>query len=65
MCPARAAPHVAFRVADLDAATDQLTRRGVTLLEPRVTNAPLDRASVLLADPDGNVVELTEVLAGR
>ena len=54
--------HLAFRVGDLDAATEQLTARSVTVVQPRVTNEAVHRASVLFADPDGNVVELTQLL---
>lgn len=48
--------HVAFHVADLDAAVDRVVAAGGTVLE--ATRGELGVELVFLADPDGNRVEL-------
>jgi catechol 2,3-dioxygenase-like lactoylglutathione lyase family enzyme len=55
--PGTSRTHVAFRVDDVERAA-----AGLELLAGPMTNAEAGRRSVLLADPDGNVVELVERL---
>jgi lactoylglutathione lyase len=52
------AGEVAFFVEDPDAEHDRLRRAGVTILAPP-TDRPWGERTLHLADPDGNVVELT------
>jgi catechol 2,3-dioxygenase-like lactoylglutathione lyase family enzyme len=46
-----------FRVADVDARHEGLAAQGVEILKPPTTQ-PWGRRSVLLRDPDGNIVNL-------
>lgn len=50
--------HFAFRVADLDAAREELTGRGVEVSEPRPL--PGGARQAFLRDPSGNLIELNE-----
>jgi lactoylglutathione lyase len=57
------AGEVAFFVDDPDAEHARLLRAGVTILAPP-TDRPWGERTVHLADPDGNVVELTRPKRG-
>lgn len=49
-------PHVAFLVADLDAAKEQLLARG-----GEVQMSASGRTALFTQDPDGNVIELSQM----
>ena len=49
---------VSFRVADLDAAVQELERQGVPLASPIIDAGPTRFVAVL--DPSGNVVQLSQ-----
>lgn len=53
--------HLALRVADVDAAFEELSRLGVTVLPAPSTYKGAYRIA-FLADPDGNVLELLQEL---
>ena len=50
---------LAFKVAvdDVDRCADELTRRGVDMLEPP-TNQPFGHRTLFFRDPDGNLLEV-------
>ncbi len=50
-------PHVAFSVADLDAAKTQLLTQGCSL-----QMSASGRAALFTQDPDGNIIELSQAL---
>ena len=53
--------HFAIRVADLDAAVDELRTRGITVGDP----SPVGPGrQTFVADPAGNTVELYELVTG-
>lgn len=49
-------PHVAFSVADLDAAKTQLVAHGCSM-----QMSASGRAALFTQDPDGNIIELSEI----
>lgn len=60
----RGVSHVAFTVADVRAAFDKLQGEGCTVLSDPTT-APDGKARLFFArDPEGNLIEIVEVLAG-
>lgn len=61
--PAKGAHHFALTVDDLDAAVAELRAKGVVLGDPRPV--PGVGRQVNFADPEGNGVELNELLANR
>ena len=50
-------PHVAFSVADLDVAKEQLLAHGCA-----IQMSASGRAAIFTQDPDGNVIELSEAV---
>lgn len=56
--------HIAFDVTDIEAEYARLKAAGVPSLSVPQTMGPFGLRSVYLRDPDGNIVELQEVLPG-
>ncbi|MDZ4717634.1 MAG: VOC family protein [Roseiflexaceae bacterium] len=55
--------HLAFTVADVDAAYDQLKALGVPFhVEPKDTAPPAEARIAFFKDPDGNILELFQPL---
>jgi lactoylglutathione lyase/glyoxylase I family protein len=52
--------HVCLDVSSLDAALDELRRRGVPVVAEPVVVAAIGRRMAFVADPWGNIVELSE-----
>jgi predicted enzyme related to lactoylglutathione lyase len=53
---------IEFEVEDVDLEHEQLTRRGVPCIKPPVTY-PWGRRSAWFRDPDGNIVNLYQVVS--
>lgn len=60
----RVAFEIGFKVADVDAAFDQLRLAGATPVVPP-TDRPWGQRTAYVADPDGNLVELAQDLGRR
>ena len=56
-------PHIAFDVTDIDAEYERLKAAGVEFISPP-QKLGAGCASCYLYDPDGNLVELQEILIG-
>ncbi|MDJ0737237.1 MAG: VOC family protein [Nostocaceae cyanobacterium] len=50
-------PHIAFSVADLDSAKELLTNHNYP-----IQNSASGRAAIFTQDPDGNVIELSQII---
>jgi catechol 2,3-dioxygenase-like lactoylglutathione lyase family enzyme len=56
--------HLCFRVDDVDATMATLERRGVRIVSEARDVAAIRRRFAFVADPWGNLIELSQVLAG-